>query len=165
MNSYRLSSAAILMILTPSIIANSPSAKTDSVSKIATERPTSDLLDHKATDEVIARARSILEDDLVDYSRAKIRGMHLVEATLDEKARRALYLPVGTKLTAFCGEINAPNRMGGMTGWQKTAIIVEGRDADPLINENDDLSGYYAICPMHPAVVQDLSAALQPKSD
>ena len=65
------------------------------------------------TDPRIEEARAILEDQLVDYAGARFKNMHIVET--------------GEALT-LCGEVNAPNRLGGMSGWQKTAVILRGRD-------------------------------------
>lgn len=76
-----------------------------------------------ATEAEISLARTILDDGLVDYSGSKLRKMHLVEK------------PNGGRV--ICGEINAPNHMGGMTGWRGTAIVLDGSDDTPLNMEND----------------------------
>lgn len=60
----------------------------------------------------IEQARTVLDDALIDYSRARFRNVRavIVDGTEDHTAR-----PI--KAVVFCGEVNAPNRMGGMTGW------------------------------------------------
>lgn len=90
----------------------------------------------KTDEERVAKARAILEDHLIDYNGSRLRGMHLVDTG---------------KTVAVCGEINAPNRMGGMSGWQYTAIILEGRDYAPFhqvsTNGYSGLSDYREFCP------------------
>lgn len=116
----------------------------------------------RTAEERIAKARAILEDNLVDYSRAKVRGMFVTETTADKDAKLFLGIPVGTKIRVICGEINAPNRIGGMTGWQDAAIIVEGRDFAPLIyGGRYALSEHQAACPTG-STGEDVTAALQP---
>ena len=108
------------------------------------------------TDPRIEEARAILEDQLVDYAGARFKNMHIVET--------------GEALT-LCGEVNAPNRLGGMSGWQKTAVILRGRDYAPMMQVSTDgftgLSEYRDYCPKHAEDAartsgEDLAAYLQP---
>lgn len=60
----------------------------------------------------IEQARTVLDGSLIDYPGTRFRNVRavIVDATEDHTAR-----PI--KAVVFCGEVNAPNRMGGMGGW------------------------------------------------
>lgn len=65
----------------------------------------------------IAQAREALDDNLVDYPRARFRNVRLLSSTQIERADQP---PVTRQV--FCGEINAPNRVGGMVGWRQFVL-------------------------------------------
>lgn len=91
--------------------------------------------------EKIAKARELLEENLVDYHGARLRNFRHTTSKFGE---------------AFCGEINAPNRMGGMTGWKRSGIILaytsstggptkSGLSSVPGSSLSDELP-YWSIC-------------------
>jgi hypothetical protein len=98
----------------------------------------------------ISKARTILEDNLLDYSKARLRGFHVVRHIADAKTAERVNIRAGTPVVALCGEVNAPNQFGALTGWRRTAIIVQGRDFDPLITVASDgytnISEVAAVC-------------------
>ncbi len=157
--------AAFWLTVAPAITGNAqvrvptqPKMQSD----LGKNRQLADASKPRTAEERIAKARVILEDSLVDYSRAKVRGMYVTETVADKDAKLFLGIPVGAKFIVICGEINAPNRMGGMTGWQDAAIIVEGRDFAPLVyGGRYALSEHKAACPTG-SVGEDVTAALQP---
>lgn len=81
---------------------------------------------------LVTKARTFLEDGLVDYPGARLKDVKLVRSVMSAEDARWSYLPAGKPVTAFCGKINTPNYGGGMTGWQHFAVMVEGRDYSPL---------------------------------
>lgn len=60
----------------------------------------------------VVQAQRVLDGALTDYPGARFRNVRAVtvSAQEDHTAR-----PV--QAVVFCGEVNAPNRMGGMSGW------------------------------------------------
>jgi hypothetical protein len=146
--------------LSSASIAMAPPSEAEFQAQLEAERQKAKENAPKTFEEEIARARSFLDDNLVEYDRAKIRGMYRTESTIDNKAR-FLGIPVGTKIPVFCGEINSPNRMGGFTGWQKVAILLQGRDYAPLIFENSKITEYYSLCPSG-GTGEDISSKLLP---
>lgn len=73
--------------------------------------------------DVVAQARSVLENEMVNYSGAKIRAMYLRDAIGDD----------GKRHLTICGQINAPNRFGGFTGWQHVAIVLAAPGEKPFL--------------------------------
>jgi len=65
----------------------------------------------------LPEVRSELESMLLDYSKARFRNVRVVRYPARD------YSHVGGKVSpsglAFCGELNSPNAMGGMTGWKR----------------------------------------------
>lgn len=62
--------------------------------------------------QTIADARGVLDASLTDYARARFKDVRAVEVDATQDMTNA---PI--KAIVFCGQVNAPNRMGGMTGW------------------------------------------------
>lgn len=79
----------------------------------------------------ITLGRTMLDDQLVDYPNTRLRN---VRALAEDRIYRQDEPPV--RVIVFCGEINAPNRMGGMTGWTRFALNANTRTAFPLVTES-----------------------------
>lgn len=97
------------------IISASPSAgrASDSPAAILGGPSLSDPAGFSGGDDVTARpqveqARVILNDQLADYPRARFQNVSLRSQTQSD----------GGVSYYFCGQINAPNAFGGMTGWK-----------------------------------------------
>lgn len=101
----------------------------------------------------VQTARTLLENELIDYSGTKLRGMYVSQRT------SSLY---GDALS-ICGEANGPNRAGGMTGWKRVAIMLSNKHNHRGVNSEFsdviDLCGYSKDAPPEDAA---LTAALQP---
>jgi hypothetical protein len=97
-------------------------ATTDSAAPSSPAAPSASVL--ALVEEYAARAPATLDENLVDYSSARIRSV------------RANYriLPGGKPTISFCGEINSTNRLGGYTGWQPFVLV--GSDEPVLMLQN-----------------------------
>lgn len=62
--------------------------------------------------QTIEQAHDVLDGEMSDYTRARFKDVRAVyvDATADHTGE-----PV--RAIVFCGQVNAPNRIGGMTGW------------------------------------------------
>lgn len=77
-------------------------------------------------------ARQVLDAYLIDYPSARFRDVHAYyafpenRALNDDETRKEPFV-------LFCGYVNAPNRLGGMTGWQRIGVTrrMEGTVACP----------------------------------
>lgn len=65
-----------------------------------------------AIDRDLAQAREWLELTLVDYDSARFRDVRAVIVSPRSKGQRQVYLGI-------CGMVNAQNRMGGYTGFER----------------------------------------------
>ena len=70
---------------------------------------------------LIADGRQALEDNLLDYTAARLRNVRLVAAAAG--------------FNAFCGEINTTNRMGGYGGWKPFIIPLGGTTFGNLLDK------------------------------
>lgn len=62
--------------------------------------------------QIISKARDVLDQTMSDYTRARFKNVRavVVDATEDGTG-------VPVKAIVFCGQVNGPNRAGGMSGW------------------------------------------------
>lgn len=99
----------------------------------------------------VARARAILDEYLVDYPGSRFKDVHLILSVTGARSYERAQIRYGAQVTAFCGKVNAPNRMGGMTGWREFAVILQGRDDNPLVLVAPDgvtgIREIKAVCP------------------
>lgn len=121
-----------------------------------------------ATPAQLAAARTILDSQLRDYEGSKFRDFRAVTSTSKK----------GKLTFALCGEMNARNAMGGLTGWRKTAIVLEGGIYSPTIfsvgaDGLENLVEFASTCPLVGPTgtvmpqgvavgVEDVTAALEP---
>ncbi|UVO49159.1 hypothetical protein M0208_00975 [Sphingomonas sp. SUN019] len=75
----------------------------------------------------LPEARDELDTVLADYSSARFRNVQArlvrsVFASDDGQSNKVPWLHRGGVVLVFCGEVNAKNRMGGFTGWEKFAL-------------------------------------------
>lgn len=83
-----------------------------SLSLDGVENPARFSPDVEVPAQTISAARGVLDAYLNDYPRARFRDVRAVEVAASQDMTNA---PI--KAVVFCGQVNAPNRMGGMTGW------------------------------------------------
>lgn len=62
--------------------------------------------------QTIEQAREVLDQNMADYTRARFKDVRAVMVDAKEDGTGA---PV--KAIVFCGQVNGPNRVGGMSGW------------------------------------------------
>jgi hypothetical protein len=63
----------------------------------------------------LAAARKVFIDHLRDPDRAKVRNFHMITETTDT-----------AHPASYCGEVNAPNAYGGMSGWHRYYVAASG---------------------------------------
>ena len=103
------------------------------------------------SDPDLAAARKVLFDHLRDPDHAKVRNFRKVSETQDT-----------AHPASYCGEINAPNAYGGLTGWHLVRVTVNGNfmeDDGPWLT-HDVLT---SLCPVGSGG-GDVTAAFTPAS-
>lgn len=120
--------AGVLMLLVLSLSLVMGSATLFSGQEVLASPPTQDV--DEAAVLLLPRARSILEDNLVDYGSARLRHFRAVRAPRvyysdGGNPRVVPFAHRGEETVVFCGEINSRNRMGGYTGWTRVLIQPE----------------------------------------
>ncbi|MBB4152738.1 hypothetical protein GGQ80_000614 [Sphingomonas jinjuensis] len=118
-----LGSLGVLMLtLAPATDALSQRRAAAAPSRPSAEKESAPALNAEA----VAEARRELDNNLLDYPRARFRTVRLVQSS--------------KRFKAFCGDINVTNRMGGYNGWQPFVLPL-GKDGVAGLYDKPTITG------------------------